>query len=231
MKIKAKDYSDLERKLTKYTVSVAERGKKRTTEQTEDWVSKRLLPTLAKARFLEFPVSIVRDDRPDLRVEMPTHSAGIEITEVVPQVYAQAVAIKNEDYPDAIVNRSIFTWGAQFTAKDIHKHLSKVGDELTGPGWKSDSVEQEWASAVNERIINKTGKLNKQGFTIYPNNWLAVYTSSPGPQLNIQRAGALLTSPASNANEHRFDVIFALTDSKFVVLTDDDFFCQNLVVI
>lgn len=231
MKIEAISYSDLKHQLTNYEVSVAKRGEGRTTEQTEEWISKRLLPTLAKGRFIDFPVCIIREDRPDLRIEMQSRSAGIEITEVVPPMYAQAVAIRNEDYPDARVDRSIFTWGAQFKAKDIHKHLTKVGGKLTGPGWTGDSVEREWATAVNESIMKKTKKLNNQGFNVYPNNWLAIYCSSPGPQLNIQKAGSLLTAPAAKAGEHRFDAIFVLTGSQFVALTEDDLCIHDLIVL
>jgi len=231
MKIEAKSYSDFKHQLLNYNVSVAKRSEERTTEQTEEWISKRLLPTLAEAKFIEFPACIIREDRPDLRIEMPSGSVGTEITEAVPPAYAQAVAIRDKDYPDAIVDRSIFTWGAQFSGGEIHNHLAKNRGKLSGPGWEGDAVERELATAVNESIIKKTEKLNKQGFTIYPNNWLAIYTSSPGPQLNIQKAGSLLTAPAAKAGQHVFDAIFVLIHSKLVVLTEDDLCIQDLIVI
>jgi hypothetical protein len=217
--------------LAVYQVSVAKRGEGRTTEQTEEWISKRLLPTLAEIEFIDFPIRVVREDRPDLIIEMSPRIAGIEITEVVPPMYAQAVAIRNEHYPEARVDRSIFTWGANFKTREIHNHLKAVGDKLTGPGWTGDAVEREWASAVNESIIKKTERLNNQGFRTYQNNWLAIYTSSPGPQLNMQTACPLLTAPPAEDGKHRFDTIFVLTDSKLMVLAEDGLRIHELIVL
>ena len=231
MKINAKNYSDLIQQLTNYPVSVAVRGRGRTTEQTENWASTRLLPTLAKISIIEFPACVTRQDRPDLRIKTPSRSIGIELTEVVPPAYAQAVAERNKHYPDATVDRSIFSWGANFSPKDIHNHLAKVGDNLTGPGWKSDSIEKEWAVAVNDSISKKTEKLNGQGFDLFQFNWLSAYSSSPGPMLKINHACSFLKPPSAMPGKYKFDIVFVLISKKLVVLTDTDFQIEDQIVI
>jgi len=210
--------TDLVTQLAGAPAVVALRGEGRTTGQTETWITHRLVPTLAQLGFIDFPLEISLADRPDLRLEMPGGTAGIEITEVVPLAYAEADAIRNKNYPGAVVDRSLFTWGVQFTPAEIHKHLSQVGQKLTGPGWAGDSVEREWARAVNAAIVTKTEKLNRPGFTICQWNWLAAYTSAPGPALEIAHATKFLELPPAVPGGHSFDCVFVLTDHKMAVL-------------
>ena len=208
---------------------VADRGRGRKKNQTEGWVSRQLIPTLSESSIIHFPVTVEFRDRPDLLLCMPEDSAGIEITEVVPESYAQAVAIRNQDYPNAIVDRSIFTWGESYTAKQIHRHLSTVGDKLTGPGWTGDGVEQEWADAVNKSVREKLRKLNTKGYSVFSRNWLAIYTSSPGPILKINRAGSLINPPKSVGYNCIFDMIFVLTDKNILIINDVGREVQSLV--
>jgi hypothetical protein len=133
--MRAIDYPDLLEKIASLEASVSLRGRGRTTEQTEVWITSRLVPTLAHLGRIDFPLEFSFADRPDLRLHLPAGTVGIELTEVVPPAYAQADAIQNQYYPDATVDRSIFTWGTQFTAAEIHQHLAHVGQRLTGPGW------------------------------------------------------------------------------------------------
>lgn len=216
--MQARNFADLVHQLANATAAVDLRGGGRTTEQRERWVMCRLVPTLAHLGFIQFPVEIFREDRPDLRLVLPSGTAGVEVTEVVPPAYAMADAIRNQTYPNAAVDRSVFTWGAEFTAEEIHRHLSRVGQQLTGPGWAGDSVEREWAAAMNEAIHTKIEKLNRAGFTLCDQNWLAAYSSSPGPALEMSHAAKFLELPLSMAGQHSFDCVFALTDHKVAVL-------------
>ena len=220
MKVVAKDHFDLKKQLCASHASVRDRGKGRNKVQTEGWVSRQLLPTLSNFPYFHFPVTVEFKDRPDLRLYMPEDSIGIEITEVVPEIYAQADAIRNRNYPNATVDRSIFTWGAKYTSKQIHDHLSTVGGKLTGPGWTRDAVEQEWADAVSNSIKVKQRKLNTEGYSLFPKNWLAAYTSVPGPSLKINQAAFLIKLPKQRKNQHVFDIIFVLTDYKIVILNN-----------
>jgi len=218
MNFVARDHLDLKQQLFAFHVPVKNRGQEREKVQTEGWVIRQLLLTLSGFHYIHFPVAVEFKDRPDLRLYMPENSFGIEITEVVPEIYAQADAIRNRYYPDATVDRSMFTWGAKYTSKQIHDHLSTVGEKLTGPGWKGNAVEQEWAAAVNNSIKEKQKKLNIEGYNLSPTNWLTAYTSSPGPMLKINQAAFLITLPKPTKDQHVFDIIFILTDDKIVIL-------------
>jgi len=227
--MRAIDFPDLLEKIAALRASVNIRGEGRTTQQTEVWIASRLVPTLAHIGLIGFPLEFSFADRPDLRLQVPAGAVGIEITEVVPPAYAQADAIRNQHYPEATIDRSIFTWGAQFTAAEIHRHLAHVGRKLAGPGWAGDSVERGWAAAVNEAISVKCEKLNRPGFTICDRNWLAAYTSSPGPALNMPHAATFLVHPKA-LGQHSFDAIFALTDRRMVILQNGSHEVHELVV-
>jgi hypothetical protein len=135
---------------------------------------------LAKLQLLAFPLDVEDRDRPDLRISSAGREIGIELTEMIPPAFAQAHAIANQHYPNAVVDRSIFTWGRSFTTKQIHDHLAK-STGLTGPGWAGDSVEREWAAAANDAVKAKTAKLNQAGYQLYADNWASGIRERPGP--------------------------------------------------
>lgn len=230
MQIRAASYSDLLSQLKAAAPVVAARGKGRTKDQTETWITHRLLPTIASCGLFQFPLEVTRQDRPDLRIEAVGITIGVELTEVVPPSYAQAVAIRNQHYPHATVDRSIFTWGMTFTPAQIHSHLQAAGGKLTGPGWAGNAVEQEWTAAVNDAISSKATKLNKPGFTILQRNWLAIYTSSPGPVLDIDYASRSLCFAQAMSTAIRFEKVFVLTDSKAAVLDRSGVQVHNVVL-
>lgn len=222
--ISAETQSELLRDLSRLSRPVSERGCGQTTGETEFWHFAHLARPLVRAGSFDFPVKVLFADRPDVRLEMPSVSVGIELREVVPPAYAQADAIRNEYYPDAFIDRSLFSWGAQFTAKEIHAHLSRPCDEqLTGSPWHADEVERELAEAVNEAIAEKMRKLNEPGFSIYAQNWLSIYASSPGPKLDARRTAAYLAYPSAVPERHRFDTIFLLTGKALVILNEGAF--------
>jgi hypothetical protein len=220
MKFVAENYLDLKQQLSATDVPVKDRGKGRKKVQTETWICKRFIFTLCDLQYIYYPMKVEFKDRPDLRLYMSNDSFGIEITEIVPESYAQADAIRNKYYPGATVDRSIFTWGAEYTSKQIHDHLSTVGKKTTGPGWTGDAVEKEWATAVNNSIKEKQEKLNKEGYDLFSKNCLTAYTSTPGPMLNINKACSLITPPKPEKDLQIFDEIFVLTDNFMAILNN-----------
>lgn len=216
MKITAADYSDLVAQLAADHPHVNLRGKGRNKGQSEEWVSRRLIPTLAKLGRLAFPLAIDPSDRPDLRISSADAEIGIEVTEIVPQAFAEADAIANKCYPGAVVDRSLFRWGARFTPQQIHEHLSR-STGLTGPPWVGDSCEREWAAAANETIRTKTTKLNQHGFVHFSKNWLAAYASAPEPSLNLEHGSGFLDSPSAVGGPRTFDLVLLLTDTRMVL--------------
>lgn len=171
---------------------VPPRGMGRRTEHTEPWVLKRLVASLASDGWLKFPLSVELDDRPDIVLEYGGSKTGIELMELIPPAYAQAVAIANREFPNAIVDRSVFGWGTVWTPEAIRQHLRTEGHRLSGDGWAGDAVEREWAEAVRNAVVKKTERLNASGFRKFQKNWLGTYASSPGPVFDVDVSARLL---------------------------------------
>lgn len=217
MKIHAADAARLVSQIRANPASVSPRGQGRTTLETEAWIAQRIIQALVSTTLLEFPLELEPNDRPDLILQMPSGAVGIEITEIVPPVYAQAVAIRNQYYKGAIVDRSLFGWGASFTPKQIHDHFSNQPQFLTGNGWSGDQVEQEWARATESAVVRKLERLNAPGFNVLPRNWLAAYASSPGPALDHEHAAGLVSLQPPAAGPHCFEKVFVLSGERLVI--------------
>ncbi len=182
------------------------RGFGRRTEHTEPWVLKRLIASLASADLLRYPLSVELADRPDILLVSAGRGIGIELMELIPPAYAQAVAIGNREFPGAIVDRSVFGWGKKWTPADIRNHLRREGHRLSGDGWAGDAVEREWADSVRGAIEKKTERLNTPGFRRLSENWLGTYSSSPGPDFDARVAVGFLGS--EDLNRPRFSLNF-----------------------
>lgn len=184
-RITAESLDELLHLLRDVADEVPPRGMGRRTEHTEPWVMKRLVASLATCGFLRFPLSVEQGDRPDIALEVDGSEIGIELMELVPPAYAQAIAIANREFPNAIVDRSVFGWGTEWTPAEIREHLRTEGHRLSGDGWAGDAVEREWAEAVRNAIERKTDRLNTRGFRLFSENWLGTYASSPGPAFDV----------------------------------------------
>jgi hypothetical protein len=207
-RITASSLDDLLAQLRGVRDQVARRGMGRHTEDTERWVMKHLIASLATAELLHFPLAIEQVDRPDITVESNGVDIGIELMELVPAAYARAVAIANSEFPTAIVDQSVFGWGMTWTSNAIRRHLKTDGHRLSGDGWAGDAVEREWATAVRSAIDKKTERLNSPGFTALSENWLGTYASSPGPIFDASVAAPMLK--ASDLRRPRFSLNFGL---------------------
>lgn len=221
--IRASSLSDLLEALERVPDTVPARGFGRLTKHTEPWVMKRLVASLASSEILKLPISVELSDRPDIVIHSGGRDIGIELMELVPPAYAQAVAIANKEFPKAIVDRSVFGWGTILTAREIRQYLKHEGHRLSGDGWTGDAVEREWAAAVRNAIDKKTERLNISGFRHYFENWLGTYTSSPGPAFNVD-VGARLVCSSDLRRENfecNFDVAVHLVSGSVVIITKE----------
>jgi hypothetical protein len=215
--------NELVQKLRAVPHRVPPRGCGRTKDHVEAWTICHLLATLSRTACLHFPLRLQKGERPDFDIESHSGAIGVEITEAIPEDYAQAVAIENTKYPErkAQVDEALFAWGSpKKSPQDIHRLLEKSGDRFTGPGWVGDSVEREWATAVLETIRSKTAKLNEASFRRQPENWLAIFDNIPGAALDIDKAVQFLL-PGLAAEPSRtavFAKVFVLHSRELVVI-------------
>ena len=220
--ISAISVDDLLQALRGVPDNVPPRGCGRRSEHTEPWVAKRLIASLATAELLSFPLTVELRDRPDMVVDSAGLDIGIELIELIPPAYAQAVAIANREFPSAIVDRSVFGWGTSWTPEAIREHLRSEGHRLSGDGWAGDGVEREWATAIRSAIQKKTDRLNCSGFRSFSENWLGTYASSPGPIFNGEVGSRMLSASDLRcpAFSRRFDLAVNLVSSYVVVISD-----------
>ena len=217
MTINAKKAQDLIKQLQENTKRVSPRGQGRTKQETEPWIAHRIISAMATSDLLEYPIELIFSDRPDLILKQPNIQIGIEIIELIPPAYAHAVAIRNEHYSGALVDRSLFGWGATFTSQQIHEYFQGNPNRLTGNGWEGDGVELEWAKAVKKAVEHKVEKLNSSGFNVFPSNWLALYASSPGPELDHELGASLVVFPLERAGLYSFERLLVLSGKNLIV--------------
>jgi len=162
------------RQLKVIDISVPPIEERQTTEHRERWSICHLLATLTKHNVLEFPINLIKRDRPDFCLDTGKKQVGIEITRAIPSDYARAQVLPEVNSPNSIVDPSLVNGGsAKKPLSELRSIASKT--ELTGPGWKGNEIEDEWSHAIADRIREKTEKLKSKGFTKFSENWLLIY--------------------------------------------------------
>jgi len=86
------------------------------------------------------------------------------------------------------------------------------------PPWHGDSVERDWAEHVDNAITKKLAARTKPGFKEYSRNWLAVYSSHPGPALKMEKGFNFLQTWQAALRPGYFDCLFLLTDMRMLIV-------------
>ena len=177
--------------LSMTSISVPERTRGRTTQQVETWTICRLLATLGQNKRLEFPLSIIHRDRPDILLIEIDKKTGIEITEAVPQQWAEYCAIAEREFPDALLEPAHFGWGApKRTLSELRALLSQK--HLSSDGWAGDQPEREWALFMQASINRKIEKISRNDFVKFNQNWLVIYDGLPFNGIDIEKTNNFL---------------------------------------
>lgn len=177
--------------LRRIDLTVAKRARGRTTQQTETWTICRLLSTLAQTDRLEFPITAVHRDRPDILIQMGSTSIGVEVTEAISQQFAAFSALAEREYPNALLELGHFRWDSpKRTVAEMRDLLSQ--SRLTSDGWAGAHPEREWALFIQSAVNTKLEKLAAPEFEKFDRNWLAIYDNLPLPHINLEDAIAHL---------------------------------------
>lgn len=177
--------------LREIDISVPGRISGRTSEHTERWTIARLLSSLGKAGRLEFPLSVVHRDRPDVLLETKATKIGIEVTEAISQQYAAYCALAEREFPNVFLEPAHFRWGApDMTAEQMRDLLRQT--QLSSEGWAGDRPEEEWALFIQSIVDTKLKKLARSDFAKFDLNWLAVYDNLPLPNIHLGKAIGML---------------------------------------
>ena len=159
--------ADLLAKLKSVSIKVPPRGRKgggRKPYHTEKWCMARLLATLAERNdaSLGYPLDLapqlVRHRGPDFFLTMNKKTIGVEVTELIPEDFAKAIAMRNVIDPDACLPLTYFKRGHRQSTNNIKKIIK--GERRYPPPWTGDEVERDWACDTMDRIADKAEKLN-----------------------------------------------------------------------
>lgn len=195
MNLNADGTEDLEAKLSEIDISVPPRDEGRKTEDCERSSIARFLATLNRIGNLRFPIVVTKRERPDFSVELGVESWGVEITEAIPTSYAHAKAVAAKEYPDALIDISLFKYGEDKSIEEIREIVN--ASELTGDGWSGKGAEKELAEAIKQVVAFKTKKLRSESFARFSRNILLIYENMPLPKLHQGSAVELIAEALS----------------------------------
>lgn len=215
-----KDNQELIQQLKEIDIFVPLRTEGRSKFHTERWIIARLLATLSQYNQFNFPFSLVHRDKPDFLISSGDSLIGIEVTESIPEKYAQFCAIAEREFPDRFLDIGHFRWGSSdLTLEEMRRILAK--GQITSPGWEGDSVEREWAQFIRYSIEKKLANLANDGFEKYRLNWLAVYDILPMPHIDLELAVSYLIPLIQDLWQSNpgFDAVFIEHGSVIVQLT------------
>ena len=208
----ATNADQLLRQLARMDFSMPPRGMGRLASHVEHRMLGRLLATLARTPFLDYPISVTKTERPDFVITAGSRKIGLEVTEATTLGHVHALA--NQQFPDgALIDESLFRFGGEpLTRSEIEAHLHSR--RLTGPGWVGDEVERDWAAGVLAAVTTKARKLNEATYSRPGQNWLSIYDRIPGGLLDLDRGLEILRPQlAALSDSHRFDFIAVDTSS------------------
>lgn len=219
MNFEAQSKNELIRVLSESDISVLPRGAGRTNDQVEKWIMYRALSTLCANGLLEYPLSLIKRERPDFLLLCAGKMIGCEVTEAVNGEYLKAKSLSEAAKENSIVDVSKFKWGIPKRSLEALREIASK-DKLTGTGWMGNSVEIEFSQLVFDVAIRKSETLNKPGFGKFQSNYLLIYCNQPLPILDIEEGSEICHKQlASYWSDITFDQILVEKGDNIVVFT------------
>lgn len=177
--LEAQTPNDLLRQLSAIDISVPLQDEGRTSAHRERYMAARLLSTAAESDLLSYPLRIQHREKPDFGLFSSETAVGIECVEAIHQEWAQIQAIRERDFPDAMISVPMLRAGqTKFT---IEERLEVARGERAGPPWVGNMAERQWAEAMSHFIGRKTEKLRRGYYADFDSNWLLIQDEWPVP--------------------------------------------------
>lgn len=153
-------------------IQVPLRTEGRTNSHRERYMVARLLATIAESDQISFPLRLEHREKPDFALHLQTGSIGIECVEAVSSEWAQIDAIREQDFPDAMIMLPMLKPGQKsFT---LEERVAIAKGERAGPPWVGNMAEHQWAEALSYFIEQKTAKLRAGNYADFQKNWLLI---------------------------------------------------------
>ncbi|XOV85418.1 MAG: hypothetical protein ACFHXK_09925 [bacterium] len=221
--LQASDNKSLKQALQSLDDTVKPRGDGRTSDQTELWIIKRTLLTILKHMPLDYPVKLVKNERPDFLLHQGNITIGIEVSEIVDSQLAKAQTLPETQEPNTIIDRS------KFRLSDANRTLEQLRElasatKLDGPGWCGDSVERELAFGVGSWLENKRSKLSESSFKKCQQNWLVLYNNLQLPNIHLNIANPLIMGVVvPQLSDNSFNLLLLLSLPKLITYSESSY--------
>jgi hypothetical protein len=165
---------------------------------------------------IDFPLHLVKGERPDFSLQLGARAIGIEHTEAVPQNVAHENVLRAGLGHDFYMMRNAVPCESRKSKKQL---LAEIKENRMPPPMIGDSVERGWAEAMVHFVENKAASASKPGYAAHDENWLVIYDNWPAPALQHQLALALLQERLEvGAAFAVFERIFILDENVLVDL-------------
>lgn len=221
--LQAQSSEELLAKLAAIDIAVPPYDEKRPTPLRERYMAARLLSTLASTNLIKFPMRLEHGDKPDFGLHSPTEKIGIECVEATHEEWAQIQAIRDQDYPEALVFLPMLRPGKNsFT---LEQKLEIAQGKKAGPPWVGKMAEKQWAEAMVDVIAKKTKKLRNGNYSDFTSNWLLIQDEWPVPLYQLEKkmaaASLCLNAAGPYLDEHCFSNIFIGDSTALIHLKRD----------
>jgi len=191
-------------------ITVPPRALGRTKEHTQRSAIARFLATFANTELMRYPLELTTGERPDFVLARAGDQAGIEATEAIHVDHARIDALRNMkgDTEPRLYQR--------IRAGEPPKSLAEIEaiarGEVDSPGWDGDSVERDWADAMQLVIRRKGERFEQSGFRKFSENWLLIYDNWELPFLDRDEAALKLSAHLKlNSEATLFNRVFIET--------------------
>ncbi|KTF40446.1 hypothetical protein [Xanthomonas translucens] len=202
---------DLASALRAANVTVPGRASGRTHYLVEIYSLIRVLAS-RPYRLSDFPLKLVKRERPDFLLSANGVAIGVEHTEAVPQNAAKEDFLR--DFGVGSETHFVRPAAVGERAKGAKEIRAEIEADEMGEGWMGDSVEFSWVEAMTQFVSAKIQSAKSPDYTRFERTWLVVYDNWPAPILNHIKAVPLLTAELIKlATWSTFERVFILNES------------------
>ncbi len=192
-------------------VTVPGRASGRTHYQVEIYSLIRVLAS-RPYRLSDFPLKLIKRERPDFLLSANEVAIGVEHTEAVPQNAAKEAFLRESGIgPETHYVRPAAIGERAKGSKEIR---AEIEADKMGEGWMGDSAERSWVDAMAQFVSDKIQSAHSPDYTRFDRTWLVIYDNWPAPILNQAKAVPLLTAELVKlATWSVFERVFILDES------------------
>lgn len=205
---------DLISALRAANVSVPGRASGRTRHQVEIYSLIRVLAS-RPYRLSDFPLKLVKRERPDFLLLVNGIAIGVEHTEAIPQNAAKESFLRDRGIGPETYYKQPATIGER--AKGSKEIRAEIEADKMSEGWIGESVERNWVEAMTHFVSKRVKSVQSLDYARFDHTWLVIYDNWPAPILNHAKALPLLTAELAKQEIWSvFERVFIIDESVLI---------------